>query len=242
MQQEVQVQQGGFQGKVTGCFKIGIDISSGKLYLIDNNNKWKQFTGTSGGGGVYTEGADIDIDGSNVISNTSTLESVIGRSVNSNSTIGFNIGNFSTTNLVVITTPVNAGFVREIVIDQTTCSIGLRNGNSDNNLSTIERRGNNVGELRLTSKNATDGSAVPTAGFITHYAHNSSGAAILKQQMGRATNDNIGVMNAISSGSADPTTTDIPAGMSAVWKNTTSGDIKLWVNDGGSMKASVALS
>jgi hypothetical protein len=38
----------------------------------------------------------------------------------------------------------------------------------------------------------------------------------------------------------DPTTTDIAAGTWAIYKNTTSGAVKLWTNDGGTMK-SVAL-
>jgi len=50
-----------------------------------------------------------------------------------------------------------------------------------------------------------------------------------------------GVLTGNKSSSADPTTSDIPAGMNAVWKNTTSGTIKLWTNDGGTMK-SVALA
>ena len=36
---------------------------------------------------------------------------------------------------------------------------------------------------------------------------------------------------------ADPGTTNVPNGTWAVWKNTTSGIVKLWVNDGGVMKS-----
>jgi Pectate lyase superfamily protein len=43
------------------------------------------------------------------------------------------------------------------------------------------------------------------------------------------------------SGGSDPTTTDIPSGKFMVWKNTGSGVVKLWYNDGGVMK-SVALA
>lgn len=39
----------------------------------------------------------------------------------------------------------------------------------------------------------------------------------------------------------DPGTANVPSGSWAVWKNTTSGVVKLWVNDGGVMK-SVTLS
>ncbi len=36
---------------------------------------------------------------------------------------------------------------------------------------------------------------------------------------------------------SSPTALNIPAGMWGVWKNTSSGDVKLWANDGGSMKS-----
>lgn len=35
----------------------------------------------------------------------------------------------------------------------------------------------------------------------------------------------------------DPGTAGVPSGTWAVWKNTTSGLVKLWVNDGGVMKS-----
>jgi hypothetical protein len=35
----------------------------------------------------------------------------------------------------------------------------------------------------------------------------------------------------------DPTTTDITAGNTAVYKNSSTGAVKLWVNDGGTMKS-----
>lgn len=47
---------------------------------------------------------------------------------------------------------------------------------------------------------------------------------------------------AIRSGSADPTISDLDAGTSSVWKNTTSGEIRTWVNDGGVMKSSAAFT
>lgn len=37
--------------------------------------------------------------------------------------------------------------------------------------------------------------------------------------------------------STDPGTAGVPSGTWAVWKNTTSGVVKLWVNDGGVMKS-----
>lgn len=35
----------------------------------------------------------------------------------------------------------------------------------------------------------------------------------------------------------DPTTDNIPDGENRVWKNTTSGDLKLFANDGGTLKS-----
>lgn len=35
----------------------------------------------------------------------------------------------------------------------------------------------------------------------------------------------------------DPGTAGVPSGTWAVWKNTTTGDVKLWINDGGVMKS-----
>jgi len=37
--------------------------------------------------------------------------------------------------------------------------------------------------------------------------------------------------------STDPGTTGVPSGTWSVWKNTTSGVVKLWVNDGNVMKS-----
>lgn len=42
-------------------------------------------------------------------------------------------------------------------------------------------------------------------------------------------------------GAADPTADDIPDGESRIWKNTGSGVLALWSNDGGTLK-SVALT
>ena len=35
----------------------------------------------------------------------------------------------------------------------------------------------------------------------------------------------------------DPGTSGVPSGTWSIWKNTTSGVVKLWVNDGGVMKS-----
>lgn len=36
---------------------------------------------------------------------------------------------------------------------------------------------------------------------------------------------------------SDPGTANVPNGSYAIWKNTTSGVVKLWVNDNGTMKS-----
>lgn len=41
----------------------------------------------------------------------------------------------------------------------------------------------------------------------------------------------------IISNATDPTTSDIPSGRYALYKNTVSGDLKLWANDGGTLKS-----
>lgn len=50
-----------------------------------------------------------------------------------------------------------------------------------------------------------------------------------------------GIQFAFSTKAGSPTTADVPAGQVMVYKNTTSGTVSLWVNDGGTMK-NVALS
>lgn len=43
--------------------------------------------------------------------------------------------------------------------------------------------------------------------------------------------------SAIQSKATDPVAADLPAGFAAVYKNTTSSVVKLWVNDGGTFKS-----
>ncbi len=68
---------------------------------------------------------------------------------------------------------------------------------------------------------AVDGTGVSIAGLLTASGVITSGFRSL---------------------SADPTTLDITAGQSQLVKNTTSGEICHWVNDGGTMKKSAALT
>jgi hypothetical protein len=45
-----------------------------------------------------------------------------------------------------------------------------------------------------------------------------------------------GVFPIFMSATVNPTTADIPSGTSSVYKNTTTGDLQVWVNDGGTIK------
>ena len=58
---------------------------------------------------------------------------------------------------------------------------------------------------------------------------------------GFATTAALTLATGLNSKASDPTSTDIPAAHSAIFKNTGSGIVKLWVNDGGTLK-SVTLS
>lgn len=46
----------------------------------------------------------------------------------------------------------------------------------------------------------------------------------------------------VRSGAADPTASDLADGYTVVWRNTTSGDVKLWANIGGTLLSTGALS
>lgn len=41
----------------------------------------------------------------------------------------------------------------------------------------------------------------------------------------------------VTSLATDPGTANVPSGTASLWKNTTSGLVKLWTNDGGVMKS-----
>lgn len=235
MEKEVLLGQGGFSGKVPNCTKIGVNVRTGQVYIPDNNGQWVEFIGAGGSGGVYTAGADIGIS-SNVISNTSTFSTVVLRGNTSARGVDFTDG---AGQHVTITTPTNSGWVKSIIIDQPTSAIYLKNGNSDSgNGSSIQRLGNNQAQTRLTSANATNSVPATINGFWTIY-----NGTTLKVQIGVAdTTKDIGLLQMISSGAANPTTSDIPSGFTTQWKNTTSGEVRTWVNDAGTMKSSAAFT
>ena len=66
------------------------------------------------------------------------------------------------------------------------------------------------------------------------------GAAGDRQHLTTAQLNAVGNLVTVTS-TVDPTTSDIASGNGKLWKNTTSGQLKLWANDGGTMK-SVLLS
>lgn len=49
-------------------------------------------------------------------------------------------------------------------------------------------------------------------------------------------------MGIVKSHTADPTTANISDGYFALWKNTTANEVRLWANDGGTMKKSAPLA
>lgn len=107
------------------------------------------------------------------------------------------------------------------------------------------------------SLNALDGG---TAGQYYHftsaqhtllvaYQHNSLNAIdgtgnyhVSSAEASTLTDLNTDKVIPLRSGAADPTTSDVASGKCVVYKNTSSGEIRLWVNDSGSMKKSAALT
>ena len=57
----------------------------------------------------------------------------------------------------------------------------------------------------------------------------------LASEIGTSTGSKKPIVTDIYQSTVDPTTTDIPDGTSTVWKNTTSGVVKLWANNGGTL-------
>lgn len=80
------------------------------------------------------------------------------------------------------------------------------------------------GHQGLGSINGTGNYHVSSAEATALTALNTNGAIPLQSKAG------------------DPTTSDIAAGKAAVFKNTSLGEIRLWVNDGGTVKKSATLT
>lgn len=133
-------------------------------------------------------------------------------------------------------------------------------GFAPSSTNVIEFNGTYAFSSSLQIKGATTGGVVPTAGDTTHTGYVSfarpDGSSMGYMGFG-ATSDNIIHFNGsynfdslptfggnkavyVISKAGAPTTTDVPAGEARVVKDTTGGTVKLFYNDGGTLK-SVAL-
>jgi hypothetical protein len=98
--------------------------------------------------------------------------------------------------------------------------------------STVEQRnGTNAQSYRLY-RTYTDTSNYERLGFLTT---NTTRYTITSQNAGTGSARSL-ELSAYTS-SADPTSSDITSGCYSVWKNSTGGAVKLWYNDGGTMKS-----
>lgn len=98
-----------------------------------------------------------------------------------------------------------------------------------------QRNSTNAQTFRLY-RTYTDASNYERLGFLTT---NTTRYTITSQNAGTGSARSLEV--SFYTSTADPTSTDITSGCFSVWKNSGTGTIKLWANDGGTMK-SVALA
>lgn len=74
-----------------------------------------------------------------------------------------------------------------------------------------------------------------TAKFVSPVPHSDWGEDVVWQFLEELRNQ--ANQPRFFSQTTDPGTAGVPNGTWGVWKNTTSGNVKLWVNDGGVMKS-----
>jgi len=98
-----------------------------------------------------------------------------------------------------------------------------------------QRNGTNAQTFRLY-RTYTDASNYERLGFL---ATNTTRYTITSQNAGTGSARSLEV--SFYTSASDPTSTDITDGCFSVWENSGTGTIKLWANDGGTMK-SVALA
>lgn len=98
-----------------------------------------------------------------------------------------------------------------------------------------QRNGANAQTFRLY-RTFTDASNYERLGFL---ATNTTRYTITSENAGTGSARSLEV--SFYTSASDPTSTDITSGCFGVWKNSGTGTIKLWANDGGTMK-SVALA
>lgn len=98
-----------------------------------------------------------------------------------------------------------------------------------------QRNSTNAQTFRIY-RTYTDASNYERLGFLTT---NTTRYTITSQNAGTGSARSLEI--SFYTASSDPTSTDITSGCFSVWKNSGTGTIKLWANDGGTMK-SVALA
>jgi hypothetical protein len=124
-------------------------------------------------------------------------------------------------------------------------AFGITSGSADATIDTILRRdaANTFAQRRSTNaqtfrlyRTFTDASNYERLGFL---ATNTTRYTITSENAGTGSARSLEV--SFYTSASDPTSTDITDGCFSVWKNSGTGTIKLWANDGGTMK-SVALA
>ena len=85
-----------------------------------------------------------------------------------------------------------------------------------------------TGQYHISSAEAANVTALPNISGNAATSSSCTGNAATATSTGLLT---------VQSKSSDPTTSDIAASKAAVYKNTTTGLVKLWTNDGGTMKS-----
>ena len=93
----------------------------------------------------------------------------------------------------------------------------------------INFAGSNLSDLAVREHNTLQAIQGGAAGDYYHITNAERGRILSATQFNRATS--------VISAAVDPSTSDIAASQWAIYKNTTSGDVKLWANDGGTMKS-----
>jgi len=95
-----------------------------------------------------------------------------------------------------------------------------------------------TGQYHISSAEATNVTALPNisgnAATATNVAYSGLTGTVPTWNQNTTGSSNL---LAVQSKSSDPTTSDIAASKAAVYKNTTSGLVKLWTNDAGTMKS-----
>lgn len=95
-----------------------------------------------------------------------------------------------------------------------------------------------TGPYHMTSAEATTVTNVNTSGHAGLTAIAGTGANhISTAEATTLTTLNTDGRLSLKSKATDPTTTDIPASQWAIYKNTGTSAVKLWVNDGGTLKS-----